>query len=59
MAKKATNAGPKRSSARLERAVLYRGIKILPIYGRPSATAKAFRDALFTKPEPQSGKRRR
>ena len=50
MTKKVNSGGPKRSSTRLERPVVYRGIKILPIYGRPSATAKAFRDALLTKP---------
>lgn len=45
MAKKLKRAGPKRSSTAVERAVVYRGIKILPIYGRRSATAKALRDA--------------
>jgi hypothetical protein len=43
-------AAPKRSSTRGERTVVYRGIKILPIYGRrPSATALAIRDALGMK----------
>lgn len=41
-------AAPKRSMGS-ERTVVYRGIKILPIYGRPSATARAFRDALRMK----------
>jgi len=45
--KKAT---PKRPSKGGERTVVYRGIKILPIYGRrPSATALAIRDALRLK----------
>ena len=39
-------AGSKRSSTKLEPAVVYRGIKILPIYGRRSATAEALREAL-------------
>ena len=52
MAKTVKRAGPKRSSTESERPVVYRGIKILPIYGRrPSATAEAFRDALRTKSE--------
>ena len=50
MAKKLKRAGPKRSSTAVERAVVYRGIKILPIYGRRSATAEALRDALQAKP---------
>lgn len=42
-------AGSKRSSTKLEPVVVYRGIKILPIYGRRrSATAEAVREALLT-----------
>lgn len=52
MTKKLKRAGPKRSSTAFERAVVYRGIKILPIYGRRSATAEALRDALQAKPKP-------
>jgi len=51
MAKKARHTGPKRSSTKFERTVVYRGIKIPPIFGRPSATARAIRDALRTKSE--------
>lgn len=56
MAKTVKRAGPKRSSTKFERPVVYRGIKILPIYGRRSATAEAIRDALRTKSEHSRGK---
>ena len=57
MAKTVKRAGPKRSSTKSERPVVYRGIKILPIYGRQrSATAEAIRDALRTKSEHSRGK---
>jgi hypothetical protein len=57
MAKTVKRADPKRFSTKSERAFVYRGIKILPIYGRrPSATAEAFRDALRTKSEHSRGK---
>lgn len=52
MAKTVKRTGPKRSSTNSERPFVYRGIKILPIYGRQrSATAEAIRDALRTKSE--------
>jgi hypothetical protein len=55
MVKTVKSAGPKRSSMNFERTVLYRGIKILPIKGRRSATAQAIRDALRTKSEHPRG----
>ncbi len=60
MAKKVNSAGAKRSSTGFEGTVVYRGIKILPIRGRRSATAEAFRDALLRKESgPKPGHRRR
>jgi hypothetical protein len=60
MVKKANRVSSKRSSMKLERTFVYRGIKILPIPGRRSATALAFRDALLrTVSSPQPGKHRR
>jgi hypothetical protein len=44
-----------RRSAPPERTVIYRGIKIAPISGKRSATAKAIRDALRTKSEQTRG----
>jgi hypothetical protein len=55
MAKAAKTAGPKRSSTKFERTVVYRGIKIPPISGKPSATALAIRDALRTQSEQLRG----
>jgi hypothetical protein len=44
-----------RSSAKSERTVVYRGIKIAPISGKRSATAKALRDALRSQSEQSRG----
>jgi hypothetical protein len=56
MAKTVKRADPTRSSTKSERPFVYRGIKILPIYGRRrSATAEAIRDALRTKSEHSRG----
>jgi len=51
MAKVAKKAAPKRFSMNFERTVVYRGIKIPPMSGRRSATARTIRDALRTKSE--------
>ena len=57
MAKTVKRAGPKRSDFVDERPFVYRGIKILPIYGRQrSATAEVIRDALRTKSGHSRGK---
>jgi hypothetical protein len=45
-----------RSSERFERTVVYRGIKIPPISGQRSATARAIRDALWAKFNPLPSK---
>jgi len=55
MAKAVKKAGRKRSSTIFERTVVYRGIKIPPISGKPSATALAIRDALRTQSEQSRG----
>jgi hypothetical protein len=44
-----------RGSDNTERTVVYRGIKIAPMSGKRSATAKAIRDALRTKSEQTRG----
>jgi hypothetical protein len=56
MAKAMKRSGRKRSSTMFERTVVYRGIKIPPISGKPSATALAIRDALWTQSERSRGK---
>jgi len=55
MAKAVKKAQPKRSSTKFERTVVYRGIKIAPMSGKRSATAKAIRDALRAQSEQTRG----
>lgn len=40
---------PRKRASSVERTVVYRGIKIAPISGKRSKTAKAIREALQTK----------
>ena len=56
MTKAMKKAGAKCASTKFERTVVYRGIKIPPISGKPSATALAIRDALRTQSEQSRGK---
>lgn len=55
MTMQAKKAELTRDSDRSERTVVYRGIKIAPMSGKRSATAKAIRDALRTKSEQTRG----
>jgi hypothetical protein len=55
MATRAKKTGRSPRSATAERTVIYRGIKIAPMSGKRSATAKAIRDALRTKSEQTRG----
>jgi hypothetical protein len=55
MAKAVKKTGSKRSATKFERTVVYRGIRIPPISGKPSATALAIRDALRMKSEQSRG----
>jgi hypothetical protein len=55
MSMQAKKAERSRDSDRSERTVVYRGIKIAPMSGKRSATAKAIRDALRTKSEQTRG----
>ena len=56
MASQAKKAARTRRSADPERTVVYHGIKIPPMMGKRSATAKAIRDALRKKSEQTGGK---
>jgi len=56
MASLAKKAVRTRRSADPERTVVYHGIKIPPMMGKRSATAKAIRDALRRKSEQTRGK---
>ena len=56
MAVQAKKTDRARRSTMTERTVVYRGIKIAPMNGKRSATAKAIRDALRTKSEQSRGK---
>ena len=56
MTKAMKKAAEKCASTKFERTVVYRGIKIPPISGKPSATALAIRDALRTQSEQSRGK---
>ena len=47
-----------RTTSRAERTLVYRGIKIAPLAGKRSATAKALREALQTKTEQGLGEAR-
>lgn len=55
MATQAKKTVRTRRSATPERTVVYRGIKIAPMSGKRSATAKAIRDALRAKSERARG----
>jgi hypothetical protein len=55
MTMQAKKAELTRDSDRSERMVVYCGIKIAPMSGKRSATAKAIRDALRTKSEQTRG----